>query len=75
MKTSTIKIPDTLDLNVDEVVTMVAARLYEQGRPSMGQAAKLAGLSRRTFAERLGRYDVSIFNYPASDISKDVKNA
>jgi predicted HTH domain antitoxin len=54
---------------------LVASRLYEQGRLSLGQAAELAGLSKRTFAELLGNYNVSIFNFPASDLSRDVANA
>lgn len=75
MKTLTINIPDTVELNNNEIVMLVATRLYEQGKLSLGQAAEMVGLSKRTFAELLGRYDVSIFNYPASDLSKDVKNA
>jgi predicted HTH domain antitoxin len=54
---------------------LVATKLYEQGKLSLGQAAELAGLTKRTFAELLGSYSVSIFNYPASDLSKDVANA
>lgn len=75
MKTLTINVPDTLDVDDREVVMIVAARLYEQGRLSLGQAAEVAGLSKRTFAELLGSYNVSIFNYSASDLSKDVANA
>ncbi len=75
MKTLTINIPDTLDVDDRELAMMVATRLYEQGRLSLGQAAEVAGLSKRTFAELLGSYDVSIFNFPASDLSKDVANA
>ena len=40
-----------------------------------GQAAEMAGLSKRAFAELLGSYQVSIFSYPASDLSRDVSNA
>lgn len=75
MKTLTINVPDTLDVDDRELVMIVATRLYEQGRLSLGQAAEVAGLSKRTFAELLGSYDVSIFNFPASDLSKDVSNA
>lgn len=75
MKTLTIHIPDTLDLDSNEAAMLIATRLYERGKLSLGQAAELVGLSKRTFAELLRRYDVSIFNYPASDLSKDVKNA
>jgi predicted HTH domain antitoxin len=75
MKTLTINVPDTLEVDDREVLMIVATRLYEQGRLSLGQAAEVAGLSKRTFAELLGSYNVSIFNFPASDLSKDVANA
>jgi predicted HTH domain antitoxin len=75
MKTLTINVPDTLEVDDREVSMIVAARLYEQDRLSLGQAAEVAGLSKRTFAELLGSYDVSIFNFPASDLSKDAANA
>lgn len=75
MKTLTINLPDTLEMDDRELVMIVAARLYEQGKLSLGQAAEVAGLSKRTFAELLGSYNVSIFNFPASDLSKDVANA
>jgi predicted HTH domain antitoxin len=75
MKVLTLNIPDSLDVDNRDLAMLVATRLYEQGKLSLGQAAELAGLTKRTFAELLGSYDVSIFNYPASDLSKDVVNA
>lgn len=75
MKTLTLNIPDSLDLNNRELVMLVASRLYEQGKLSLGQAAELAGLTKRTFAELLNQYNVSIFNFPSSDLSSDVENA
>ena len=62
-------------LDDNEVAMLLASQLYEQGKLSLGQAAELVGLTKRTFAELLGRYKVSIFNYPASDLFRDVKNA
>jgi predicted HTH domain antitoxin len=75
MKTLTINIPDTLDFDNRDMAMILASSLYEQGKLSLGQAADLANLSKRTFAELLGKYNVSLFNYPASDISRDVANA
>ena len=75
MKTVTLNIPDTLDINNNEIAMLVASHLYEQGKLSLGQAAEVAGLTKRTFAELLGRYNVSIFNYPASNLPRDVANA
>jgi predicted HTH domain antitoxin len=75
MKTLTFNIPDSLDLDEKEAAMLLATKLYEQGKLSLGQAADLVGLTKRTFAELLGRYNVSIFNYPSSDLSSDVRNA
>lgn len=75
MKSLTINIPDNLDLTNRELVMLLASKLYEQGKLSLGQAAQLAGLTKRTFAELLHQYNVSIFNFPSSDLSSDVKNA
>ena len=75
MQTVTLNIPDNIDIDSNEVAMLVAAKLYEQGKLSLGQAAEIAGLTKRTFAELLGRYNVSIFNYPSSDLARDVSNA
>jgi predicted HTH domain antitoxin len=75
MRTLSFNIPDSLDLDSKEIVMIVATRLYDQGRLSLGQAAEMAGVTKRAFAELLGKYNISIFNYPASDLSRDVKNA
>ena len=75
MKTLTLNVPETLDISNKDLAMLVSTQLYEQGKLSLGQAAEVAGLSKRTFAELLGNYNVSIFNFPASDLSKDVANA
>ena len=75
MKTLSIDIPDSLDINGKEAAMLLATKLYEQGKLSLGQAAELAGLSKRTFAELLGKYDVSLFNYSPKELARDVKNA
>ena len=75
MKTLTINIPDTLELDNKELAMLVATRLYKKGKLSLGQAADLVGLTKRTFAELLAQYEVSIINHPASDLARDVRNA
>lgn len=75
MKTLTLNFPDTVDLQDKDIAMIVAAKLYEQGKLTLGQAAELVGLSKQTFAELLGKHDVSIFNYPTSSLAKDVTNA
>jgi len=75
MRTLSLNIPETIDLSDDELSMMLATQLYEKGKLSLGQAAGLVGLSKPAFAELLGKYNVSIFNYPASELSNDVINA
>lgn len=69
-----ITLPKTLEMTEKEVVTALAAQLYEMGKLSLGQAADLAGYSKGTFMELLGNYGVSIFNYPPEEIDRDLKN-
>lgn len=75
MKTITFQIPDTVELDQNEAAMLFASRLYEKGKLSLGQAAELAGVTKRAFMELLGKYGVSVFNYPPADIEKDMKNA
>ncbi len=75
MKTLTLNVPDSLDLDARDVALLVSTRLYEQGRLSLGQAAEVAGLTKRAFSELLGSYGVSIFNFPATELASDVANA
>lgn len=75
MKQFVLNLPDSLNLEERELQMMVASMLYEQGKLSLGEASKLVGLSKKRFAELLGNYNVSLFNYPASELASDVKNA
>ena len=75
MKTLSLNVPDSLDVDNRDLAMLVSTQLYKEGKLSLGQAAEVAGLTKRTFAELLGTYNVSIFNFPASEISNDVANA
>lgn len=75
MKSITFNIPDTLDINDKEIAMIVASKLYENGKLSLGEAADLVGYSKRTFAELLGKFGVSLFNHSSDDLTNDLKNA
>jgi predicted HTH domain antitoxin len=75
MKTLTVKLPSTVELDERELLIMLASKLYEKGKLSLGQAAELAGFYKQTFVEVLGSYGVSVFNYPADDLERDAENA
>jgi predicted HTH domain antitoxin len=58
-----------------EIIFLVAAKLYELGRISSGRAAEMAGMSRVEFMEQLGRYRISIFNYPPEELEREIGEA
>ena len=53
---------------------IIAAKLYEKGKLSLGQAAELVGLTKREFMGELGKYGVSIFGETLEDIDQDLQN-
>lgn len=60
------------NLSKDEVQTFLAVKLYETERVSLGQAAKLAGYSKRAFIEILGRHQVPVFNYSPDELREEL---
>ncbi|MGM0411445.1 MAG: UPF0175 family protein [Bacillota bacterium] len=75
MKTISLKVPDFFDLNERETKMLIASKLYEQGKLSLGEGAEVAGVSKRTFIELLGNYNVSVFNYTVNELKGDIENA
>ena len=56
----------------EEAKLLLAIKLYELGRVSSGQAAKLAGKSRVEFLYELSRFNVPMSNLQAEDIEDEV---
>jgi predicted HTH domain antitoxin len=75
MRTIRINIPDNIDIKDYDLSMALAAKLYEDRKLSSGDAAEVAGLSKRTFLEMLGRYGVSVFSTSVSDLHSDISNA
>ncbi len=68
MRTISINVPEMSELDSAQLYMILASSLYEKGKLSLGQAAEVAKLSKRALAELLGSHNVSLFNYPASDL-------
>lgn len=59
-----------------EMKTVSLMKLYEIGKVSSGMAAKILGISRIDFVEKLGKYQVSLFNFRAeNDLNEEITNA
>ena len=71
MKQMTLTIPEELNLDEIETKRFLAAKMFESGKLSLGQAADLAGLSKVAFTEILADFSVSLINYPPSEILRD----
>ncbi len=75
MKTINLYIPKNFELQESELRILLAGELYERGKLSLGQAAEMAGLSKRAFIEIIGMYGFSIFSKSESDLISDIDNA
>jgi predicted HTH domain antitoxin len=54
---------------------LLAAKLFELGRVTLGQAAELAGLPIGDFSEALGRIGVSVINLTPDQLAHDLASA
>ena len=75
MRTLKLHLPESIEKNDNELIMIIASKLYEDKTLSSGQAAKLAGLSKRAFIEMLGKYGVSVFSTSINDLESDIDNA
>ncbi len=71
---NTVELTLNLPPNItkDETQTLLAIKLYEMERVSLGQAAELAGYSKRAFMEILGKHNVPVINYSPEDLRKEL---
>jgi predicted HTH domain antitoxin len=72
MKSLILNVPEDLDFDSEEMAIFLAVKLYEDGKLSLSKAAQTAGMSYRDFLEALSSFGVSIFNYPADDLVRDL---
>ncbi|MBO9612095.1 MAG: UPF0175 family protein [Dyadobacter sp.] len=75
MKTLTINLPESLDSEEFEIKMLLAGQLYERGKVSVGQAAKIVGISKRSFIEIMGRFGFSLFGESLEELKNDIANA
>ncbi len=64
--------PEGVNISDSELKMVVAAKLFEMGELSSGQAAEMAGITKREFLESVGSYGVSIFQYDADELERDL---
>lgn len=60
------------DISVEEARLLLMVKLFETGRLTLGQAVNLAGYSKPTFIELLGKMGVPVIDYPAEDLQQEI---
>ena len=73
MTTITLKVPDALEKEHDETVRLIAAKLYEAGKLSLGQAAEMCGMKKWDFPAVLAEFDIPYFQYTGDDLLDEFK--
>jgi predicted HTH domain antitoxin len=69
-----LNIPKALvdDISENELKLYLAIMLYKERKISVGQAAKLAGLSLRDFMYELGKHKESFTNISADELEEEL---
>ena len=75
MTTMTLQVPDSLEKEHDETVRLIAAKLYESGKLTLGQAAEMCGMKKWDFAEILINYGVHYFDASATEDLNDFRQS
>jgi predicted HTH domain antitoxin len=70
---SELKVELPPEVSVDEARLLLAIKLFETGRLSLGQAAKMANQTKKAFMEALAKAGVPMFDYPASDLKDEIE--
>ena len=58
-----------------EARVLLAAKLYEIGRLTSGQAARFSGMGRVSFLEALKSYQVPVINLTREELERDFRSA
>ncbi|MEH1871632.1 UPF0175 family protein [Nostoc sp.] len=70
MNQLTVELPP--NISIEEARLLLTIKLFETGKLSLGQAAKLAGYSKRTFIELLGKMGIPVVDYPAEELELEI---
>lgn len=75
MKTLTLQLPDSLEVNEKNLLFSLTSSLYAWEKKSLGQAATLIGVDKQTFMKNMEKYGFSLFRTKIEDLQNDFENA
>lgn len=59
-------------VSAEEARLQLAIRLFSKGRQSLGQAARMAGFTKRGFIDVLGREGIPVINYDSEELRREL---
>jgi predicted HTH domain antitoxin len=69
---SELKVELPPEVPVEEARLLLTIKLFETGLISLGQAARMAGYSKKAFMELLAKAGVPLFGYPAGELQEEL---
>jgi len=69
-----LELPE-INIDKDELKLLLAVKLFEERKVSLGKAAEIAGYSTRTFSEILLKRGVAPIRYEDLDLETEIANA
>lgn len=72
MLSLTIDLPP--EITADEARLLLALKLFETHRVSIGKAAQIAGYSKTAFMEVASKHGVPVFDYPPGELEREAHN-
>ena len=71
MSAVVIELPESIP--EDEAKLMLALKLFETAKLSLGQAAKMAGYSKAAFMEIAGKHGVPVYAYSPEELRRELE--
>lgn len=72
MSTTQLNVSLPESVSAEDAKVMLAVKLFEAGKATLGQAAKVAGYSKRAFLEVLGHCGVPVADYPPEELQQEL---
>ena len=69
-----VKLPE-MNIKEDEIKLLLAIKLLEEEKVSLGKAAEIAGYTEKTFVEMLVHRGVAPIKYNKLDLDRELQNA
>jgi predicted HTH domain antitoxin len=73
MNAMTVNMNLPLSISEEDVRILLAIKLFEVGKVSLGQAAKIARFSKRAFIDVLGHYQIPVCNYDTDELRQEIE--